>query len=152
MKYILLPSNRKIYTFIKIYNKHSPNNVMQRNFSNHSKKCYKKLRFIFVRKTTEKGERKMSCEIWHFIFYIIRKLLQDLLKDNTRCDFRRWLTKVNSQDISRLGVVRDPSHITKMHIRKKPLGPFWRNRPIVNIFETLTRNFWLLVGFSHILC
>ncbi len=70
----------------------------------------------------------------------------------TRCDFRRWLTKVNSQDISRLGVVRDPSHITKMHIRKKSLGPFRRYQPIVNIFKTLTRNFLLLVGFSQILC
>ncbi len=54
--------------------------------------------------------------------------------EGARCDFRRWLTKVNSQDISRFGVVRDPSHITKMHIRKKLLGPFWRNQPIVNIF------------------
>jgi hypothetical protein len=67
--------------------------------------------------------------------------IENFEQSYARCDFRRSLTKVNSQDISRLGVVGDPSHITKMHIRKKSLGPFWRNRPIVNIFKTLTRNF-----------
>ncbi len=84
--------------------------------------------------------------------YFAHVSLEIKIVNLSRWDFRRWLTKVNSQDISRLGVVRDPSHITKMHIRKKSLGPFSRNRPIVNIFKTLTRNFWFLVGFSQILC